>query len=274
MLWIVVIVLVSVVLLGLLEEFLEELPEPTRDIGYGKWEGGHLFSAFPEGWFCTEEVVKANRKVSNIIVAASLFMLLALLWFLVNVPALFKIVVTYLFLFMVVMIITLDEFQNPVKTWATARPRSIGIYGMKGDMIAGILGGVFFVLLSNVLQAYGFQIWAVRSLMKGPNLFMTIFLVGFSIPMIEEYFFNKMLATFTENYGVVAGVLGVSVIAWMFFHYSVYGLTSLMALVVVLFGIYRGMSVMITKSYMPSTIAHMFVNMGAMFPIIMKAMGI
>jgi len=254
-----VLAFLIVVALGELIEWATLEDRAGNVPGYGPWKGGHLFSPFPEGWFTDREVIREQKDALGVWVGISIVVLLSLFWTLVNIPELFHIAVIYSFLYLLGLTIAMTELMMPVKTWVTAIPRSVGIYGTSGDVVIGVLGGLGFVSLIGFLSSAGLGVeWAVKTIPHG--LIVNVWLIGSCIPIAEEYFFNKLTATGIENYGVIPGILGISVLVWVLFHFSVYGLVGPMIAVLVLFGLYRGLVLLKTKGYVASIIAHVIVN--------------
>jgi len=216
----------------------------------------HLFEPLPSGWLTSPDVFAAYHSHYKAWVLITMFVIMGWLWLIFNVPELFGFGVAYLLMYIIAVMLAMADLSRPIETWWVAVPRPVGVWGPAVDLLLGAAAGIFFLAIATSIGVA----WAFPPVVTG---LARVLLIGVMVPITEEYLINKGTSTGIELLGVIPGIAINSIAFWMIMHYAIYGLTGPTAIFLLLFGIFRGLTILFTKSYVPSIIAHCFVNIGA-----------
>lgn len=217
----------------------------------------HLSKAFPAGFYSPGESPLDDFAKWGFALSLFTFELLA-----INIPKFQNLGLIYAILGLTTLAVAIGEAVGPKKLKVAALTTFSGYNVSLPTIIgAGILLSIIFVPISMFL-AVGLQV-KTFSIAGSPALSaLTICLL---IPAIEEGVFAAAVGTsFVERFGVVGGILGITIF-WIGFHIAAYAPLTIASIAYLgFFRVGAMIPVVKFKSSLPAFLAHMAVNTGAL----------
>lgn len=179
-------------------------------------------------------------------------------WAIINVPELFKPMLIYLILAVIVGMVSAVERIEPVETRATAMV-ALGYGEWDEQILAGFAIAVPFVLFSLLgMKVVGWQVLAVEE-----SAIASFILTVILAPMVEEVVFRNLIGfSAAEKFGYVIGVL-LSASLFAIAHTYVYSGDLQMMIVAFIFGAVAQIVDYYYFSMLPGWVAHTIVNLAA-----------
>jgi len=221
----------------------------------------HLFTGFKEGWMSAFGKYQQPYKRIVIWIAISIF--IVFIWIAINAPSREwrQVGIIYALLGLFSFSISGLQFANPKSLPEIAGTRFVGDFGVVGDMAFGALTVLVALLFSSFLSfVTGTPMYYSGKFVAFPKRWLVnLMVVGFMIPIFEETFFSIIQAPITESYGVVPGVVVVS-LAFPAFHWAVYGYKWGILLYLFLWRLTAAFTYALTRCWGASAYAHIIIN--------------